>query len=1574
MIKKFMAAAFLVLFSGLFYCVNASITTVERNALVDLYTSTNGDNWTSNNWKTPPLHTDDFSMPGTEESWNGVDVERDQVTSISLINNNLTGTLPSSIGNLKNLQTLSLYSNKITGTLPSSIGNLKNLQTLSLYSNTLSGTLPSELGELTNLSTLFICCNEFTGSIPEKLGNLTNLKRLHLQDNKLSGTIPDSLADLLNLEEFYLEGNELTGSIPSQLGSLINLKELRLYYNTLTGPIPSQFGDLESLTTLELGHNQLTGSIPQELANLSSLQNLSLQYNELTGTIPSDFGSLSSLSILDLANNTLTGTIPSTLGNLTNLVYLSIESNQLTGSIPAAMGNLFSLEDLSFSDNELSGTIPEELGYLTQLTSLGLSENNFTGEIPILLGGLSNLEYLSLYHNELSGIIPEELGNLTELTNLYLWENNLTGSIPVELGNLSNLEYLYMCCNQLTGTIPLELGNLTHLTGMNLSNNGLTGNLPDELGNLVNLTEIDLSDNEIDGGIPTELGNLTLLSVLRLNSNELSGNIPKELGNLSNLKSLNLYHNHISGTIPAELGDLTALKYIDLEDNQLGGVIPLEITNLTSLESEGSDFRYNALYTADPDVRAFIDEKQKETNWENTQTVAPEGLTVGETTGTSVNLSWQPIIFSQYDGGYEVYVSLASQNAYTLFGITGDKITTQMKVTGLSTNTGYDFKLRSFTENYWNTIYSDYTNNVTASTTLSNSTPEAHAGDNQDVKQGDTVILDGSLSKDVDGNIATYKWEQTSGSQVTIADPAAAITTFIAPNVDFAGEALIFQLTVTDTLNLTSSHSSTINVYITALPNPEAGPDQMVKQGDTVSLDGSASSDAEGPLASYIWTQISGSLVILSDPSLPQLEFIAPSDGPIGQELTFELRVTDSSGLQAVDYCTITVYKDNFPPTADTGQDQHIRQGENIIISGSASSDLDGEIAAYQWTQISGNPITLSDTESVFLLITIPTIDTVMEVFEFQLTVTDNKGLESSSDVTLTVYDGTGPLVITPVLLSPSNKATDVSLTTDLVTDGFADLDINDTHLKTDWQISTSSTFDTLVLSQTSYIYFTAFSVPELTLQENTTYYWRVRFYDNHSNVSDWSNTFTFTTLTSQNDQNINGIPDIYENDTVDLDDDGSADSDQEDIKSLNTSVGDGQMGISIKESSTTKSIDEINTIDPDIISTIARPHTMPLGLMALRLSVVNPGDTTEVDVYFSQAADAKATWLIYDSITGWTDFSAYATFSDDRKSVKLQLKDGGFGDADGIANGIIVDPCGFGIASWIKGKVTDSLTRNPITNCIITILDLNLTLNSLLDGNFLSMILPGTYDISVSAPGYQTRTLSNIEVTEASIVTKDISLSPMVDIRGLSVSGSPEINEQMTCNVDARKGSENIYYRFSYHPGYGTSEYDGTQWASINGTEYTLQNTTTYAFDEEGKYIVVVWAVKDLENVESESVPILGWSVDVSKKSCKTSISGYEMEGVQTINSPILFTVNAQNNCADTLYYRFSVHPDYGTSDYTGLNWSSMTGTEWVSANSIDYIFKQKGKFIVVAWVTDDKSNVNPDGVPIIGWSVDID
>ena len=352
-----------------------------------------------------------------------------------------------------------------------------------LFEDQLTGSIPTQLGDITNLTRVYLDINQLTGNIPTELGTLTNLERLWLNDNQLTGAIPTQLGSLTNLQHLYLEDNQLTGTIPIELGSLTNLTHLGLDNNNLTGTIPTQLGSLTNLQQLYLNNNQLTGSIPTELGSLASLGTLWLSNNQLTGAIPIELGSLTNLQYLGLNVNKLTGTIPTQLGSLTNLQWLYLNSNQLTGAIPDLTA-LTSLEILWLSNNRLTGNIPTWLGTLTNLRLLYLNNNQLTGNIPTQLSSLTNLEIMYLNNNQLTGAIPTQLGSLTNLEELYLHRNQLTGAIPAQLGTLTNLELLWLFNNQLSGCVPVSLRGVFSLV---FSGNPDLGSFCDGTGNIGNV-------------------------------------------------------------------------------------------------------------------------------------------------------------------------------------------------------------------------------------------------------------------------------------------------------------------------------------------------------------------------------------------------------------------------------------------------------------------------------------------------------------------------------------------------------------------------------------------------------------------------------------------------------------------------------------------------------------------------------------------------------------------------------------------------------------------------------------------------------------------------------------------------------------------------------------------------------------------------------------------------------------------------------------------------------------------------------------------------------------------------------
>ncbi|EDN71144.1 receptor protein kinase-like protein [Beggiatoa sp. PS] len=234
------------------------IPQVECEALVALYNSTDGANWydsPGNGW----------NVTNTPCSWWGITCSTGQVTGIDLsgaqLDENgqpfgrLNGTIPTSLGNLSQLEKLDLSTiaypddngqfieyGRLTGTIPTSLGNLSQLRELSLSGNQLTGPIPSELGNLSQLTKLDLGNssmlkhggNQLTGPIPRELGNLSQLEWLGLSNNQLTGSIPSELENLSQLWVLHLGNNQLNGEIPLSLSSLTNVSDLDLNYNNLT--------------------------------------------------------------------------------------------------------------------------------------------------------------------------------------------------------------------------------------------------------------------------------------------------------------------------------------------------------------------------------------------------------------------------------------------------------------------------------------------------------------------------------------------------------------------------------------------------------------------------------------------------------------------------------------------------------------------------------------------------------------------------------------------------------------------------------------------------------------------------------------------------------------------------------------------------------------------------------------------------------------------------------------------------------------------------------------------------------------------------------------------------------------------------------------------------------------------------------------------------------------------------------------------------------------------------------------------------------------------------------------------
>lgn len=559
-------------------------------ALVALYNSTGGANWTNNtNWmSSQPIST-----------WYGVTVENNRVTKLQLEGNNLTGPFPQEICNLTNLTYLFLSRNELAGNLPQGIGNLNKLQDLILAYNQITN-IPSELCNLTSLQTLNLFENQITGIIPTEIGNLTNLQYLSLDINKISGIIPSGIGSLRKLTYLCLSDNQITGIIPVEIGNLINLEALNLDGNQLSGIIPAEIGNLVNLYTLELSSNQLSGIIPSEIGNLGKLEYLWLNNNNLTGSIPLEIGNFSLLKELRLGGNQLGGSIPNSINNLIKINSIALESNRFD-ALPVL--TLDSLDNLYIFNNRFTFEDIEPNMNVAK-TGFSYSPQDFFGNeqdvsqrinksytFKISCGGSHN-QYQWYKDNIViqsatssTFTIPKlqqsDAGSYTCFVTNTVVTGLTINSSPINLnvtmnGRAKDSLALVTLYNTLDGGNWTNNSNwlssepISTWYGVTIGNNiGAKGELDDN----TSVVSLDLSENNLSGIIPSAIGDMIALQTLKLDNNDLSGSVPTDINNITSLQTLDLSNNKLNEFPPLTLGLLENLV-IDKNEFSFADIVP----------------------------------------------------------------------------------------------------------------------------------------------------------------------------------------------------------------------------------------------------------------------------------------------------------------------------------------------------------------------------------------------------------------------------------------------------------------------------------------------------------------------------------------------------------------------------------------------------------------------------------------------------------------------------------------------------------------------------------------------------------------------------------------------------------------------------------------------------------------------------------------------------------------------------------------------------------------------------------------------------------------------------------------
>lgn len=269
------------------------------------------------------------------------------------------------------------------------------------------------------------------------------------------------------------------------------------------------------------------------------------------------------------------------------------------------------------------------------------------------------------------------------------------------------------------------------------------------------------------------------------------------------------------------------------------------------------------------------------------------------------------------------------------------------------------------------------------------------------------VAFDGSASSDADGSIVSYQWSFGDG---TTADGAKVDHCYTAAGTYTA------VLTVTDDDGAKATGSKTITV--SAPPN--TAPTAVAKANPTtgtaplyVTFDGSSSSDADGSITSYVWSfgdGTSGTGATVKHTYLATGSYMAI------------LTVTDDDGATGVASISITVsVAPNNPPKAVVKVNLTVGEAPlYVAFDGSGSSDSDGAITNYAWSFGDGGTGTGITTAHCY---------TTAGTFVATLTVTDDKGAQSSAQISITVSEKAPQVINPPTSLKAKSSLESVLLT-----------------------------------------------------------------------------------------------------------------------------------------------------------------------------------------------------------------------------------------------------------------------------------------------------------------------------------------------------------------------------------------------------------------------------------------------------------------------------------------------------------------------------------------------------------------
>ena len=339
---------------------------------------------------------------------------------------------------------------------------------------------------------------------------------------------------------------------------------------------------------------------------------------------------------------------------------------------------------------------------------------------------------------------------------------------------------------------------------------------------------------------------------------------------------------------------------------------------------------------------------------------------------------------------------------------------------------------------------------------VNNAAPVAVAGTAQNVVVGASVSLNGTGSTDANSDALTYKWSmigRPTGSAAVLSSSNSPVPNFTA---DVAGNYVI-SLVVNDGRVDSALSAVTVTasaVTANAAPVANAGSAQFVTVASKVTLDGTASSDANKDFLTYKWSFISiptGSSASLSTATSSKASFTADLAGVYVATLV----VNDGKVDSAIVVTTVTASSANSTPVAVAGANQSVALAALVTLDGSGSKDADSDTLSYKWYltyKPTGSAAALSaDTEAK------PTFTADLAgIYVASLVVSDGKA--TSSVVTTTIIANTAPV-------ANAGSTQSVAGAVEVTLDGTGSTDADSDTLSYKWVMTTRPTGSSAALS-----------------------------------------------------------------------------------------------------------------------------------------------------------------------------------------------------------------------------------------------------------------------------------------------------------------------------------------------------------------------------------------------------------------------------------------------------------------------------------------------------------------------------